>query len=191
MVHWMQIQLPGLQITLNPHIACYPNGKNKASHVNILDLSAQQKEAAQAGATLSISKPGWPASRPTVGLVCSPLSSAVDYSAGRNNWHTVAMARDGNTIWVHDPDYYSANYTEYENQRVISVHGNKMVKELINQWPGVEGVWYQGPPPTFAQGQGECQGRSAQWVEHTLNGSNPWPPNTPGTGGEWHFHRKN
>jgi hypothetical protein len=46
-----------------------------------------------------------------------------------NTWHTVAVAREGDIIWVHNPEY---DYTQYsQNPRVRDVGGTKMVRELI------------------------------------------------------------
>jgi hypothetical protein len=40
-----------------------------------------EAEAARLGATLSVAKPLWPASRPVVGLVTFSMSSAVNHQA--------------------------------------------------------------------------------------------------------------
>jgi hypothetical protein len=175
-------------------IATYASAKDKASEVNSASTVAEQI-AAQAGVTRSVALAKWPARTPVVGVVTSSLSHAAQHQAGQNDWHTVAMAREGDTVWVHDPDYrlsngYASSAPGYR-RRVASVPGTRMVKALIDQMPSVSGVWFQGPPATFSQGQLQCMGRSALWVEHTLQGTAPWPPNTPGTGGTWTFHHKN
>jgi hypothetical protein len=177
------------QVQPVPIIATYKGQKDKQAEIQSSSTEAEQ-DAAKAGATLSSAKPKWPTGRPVVGVVTSPMSSAVAHQAGQNDWHTVAMAREGNTIWVHDPQYTAADYPPHQRRRVALVPGNKMVKALIDEWPGVTGVWFQGPPSTFSMGQQQCMGRSALWVEHTLHGTSPWPPNSP-DGGTWTFHHKN
>ena len=179
-----------IQVTPATKIATYASAAEKNSEVAAAG-TAQQRADAAAGHTLSVARPSWPASRPVAGVVTSPLSSAVDHQQGRNEWHTVAMAREGNKVWVHDPSYQAADYAGSARPRVASVPGNKMVGQLVSQWPNVSGVWYQGPPNSFAQGQQQCMGRSALWVENTLQGAAPWPPDTRGSGGNWSFHYKN
>jgi hypothetical protein len=175
-------------------IATYPRGQDKKAEIAATSTQAEQA-AAEAGVVLSSAKSHWPAKQPVVGVVVSRLSSAVDLQEGRNDWHAVAMARDGDTVWVHDPEYslyseYASSAPEYR-RRVALVPGTRMVQALIQEWNGVKGVWFQGPPDAFTQDQQQCMGRSALWVEQTLNGTLPWPPNTPGTGGTWTFHHKN
>jgi hypothetical protein len=190
LANWAAALTPPANSPIRPatKIATYVSRKEKQSEAAASGTDAE-REAANLGATVSVAKPLWPASRPVVGLVTSSMSSAVDHQAQQNDWHTVAMARDGNTVWVHDPQYAEANYPP-ELRRVALVPGNRMVKALIDEWPGVTGVWYQGPPSTFNNGQQQCMGRSALWVEHTLNSTSPWPPNAI-NGGTWIFHRKN
>jgi hypothetical protein len=182
---------PGaVQLTAATVVATYATAKDKRSEDGAA-LTEDEKASAQAGATVSTARSSWPASKPVVGVVTSPISDAVQHQSGLNVWHTVAMAREGNTVWVHDPEYKVADHAEATRLRVASVRGNKMVKALVDQWPTVQGVWYQGPPDTFTQSQQQCMGRSALWVEHTLQGTAPWPPDTPGSGGTWTFHHKN
>jgi hypothetical protein len=178
-----------------PVVATYASARDKKSEVNSNPKDSSAWLAAKAGATLSVATPKWPARRAVLGVVTSSMSNATEHQASESRWHTVAMAREGNTVWVHDPDYslankYASSSPNYR-RRVALVPGISMVKALIDQWPGVDGIWLQGPPTTFAQGQQQCMGRSALWVEHTLQGTAPWPPNTPSLGGTWTFHYKN
>jgi hypothetical protein len=177
------------QIQLVTKIATYVSHKDKQTEIASSPTQTEE-DAAKLGATLSTTRSLWLASRPVVGLVTSPMSSAVQHQAQQNDWHTVAMARDGDTVWVHDPQYAEADYSSHPRKRVASVPGNKLVKALIDQWPRVRGVWYQGPPSTFSSGQQQCMGRSAMWVDSTLDSTSPWPPNSP-NGGTWIFHHKN
>lgn len=197
LVHWAEALAPSADppgVTPVPLVATYTGAKDKKSEVESASTQAE-KQAAEAGATLSVAKPKWPAKKPIVGVVTSSLSNAHQHQVGENNWHTLAMARDGDVVWVHDPEYsllaeYASSDPAYR-RRVALVPGTKMVKALIDDWKGVTGVWFQGPPATFTQGQQQCMGRSALWVEQTLDGTLPWPPNTSGSGGTWTFHHKN
>jgi hypothetical protein len=181
-------------VTPAPVILTYANAKDKRSEVKSASTEEEQS-AALAGAVLSTALAKWPARTPTIGVVTSSLSNAYAHQAREDNWHTVAVARDGDTVWVHDPEYrLSAGYASSDptyRRRVSLVPGTSMVKALIDRCPGVTGVYFQGPPAQFTQGQQQCMGRSALWVEHTLQGTAPWPPNTPGSGGTWTFHHKN
>lgn len=173
-------------------ILAYVHNKEKQSEVGSSNKSHQEAEAAQAGLTLSAAEKNWSATKACVGLVTSSQSSAYDHNAlKRNDWHMVAVARDGKDVWVHDTQY---DYTEFEDKkrpRVRDVRGVKMVHELVKKWTGVRQVFFQGPPPEYQGGdQLECMGRSVLWVQETLNGNLPWPPNGPG-GGVWHSHYKN
>lgn len=96
-------------VQLVTKIATYINQRGKQTEIQSSSTDAE-KQAARLGATLSTTRSLWLAGRPVVGVVTSPMSSAVDIQAQQNNWHTVAMARDGDTVWVHDPQYAEANH---------------------------------------------------------------------------------
>jgi hypothetical protein len=79
---------------------------------------------------------------------------------------------------VHDPAYGAAAHAETA-KRVDRVYGVSNVRRLISDWQPVQGVWFQGLPPSYlaSPNQMECMGRSAQWVEETANGTLSWTPN--------------
>jgi hypothetical protein len=182
---------PALVPRVNPYVATYKDAKDKTSWVGMEDLTPTEKAEYARGATLSGATKEWRAGG-SVGLVTSCMSSASSQSQGQNNWHTVAMARNGSTVWVHDSEYNAAEHAG-NVKRVDGVHGTGNVHRLIHQWAPVQGVYFQGPPPSYVArpGQLECMGRSAQWVDAILNGTLPWPPNRDPSGGEWTFHYRN
>jgi hypothetical protein len=142
-------------------VLAYKNRKTKDEEVAA--ATATQRDAAKAAHTISSAVKHWPATKPCVGLISSPLSDAVSHQQGQNEWHMVAMARQGNDVWVHDPSYNAEQYKDKERRRIADVGGTKMVQELVAQWPQVRGVWFQGPPKTYEEGKQECLGRSAMW----------------------------
>ncbi|KAH5708167.1 hypothetical protein HBI81_256450 [Parastagonospora nodorum] len=101
------------------------------------------------------------------------------------------MARKGNEVWVHDPAYDAEAHRGTVKR--VEMAGNTNVHRLVQQWNPVRQVYYQGPPTTYLSQPGnmECMGRSAQWVEATINGTLPWPPNSDPSGGQWETHSKN
>lgn len=174
---------------VNPHIATYKDRKHKDSFVNMPGLDAQERAAYEAGATAPTAVRDWVSSG-SVGVVCSSLTNAADL-ATKNDWHCVGMARLGEKVWVHDPAYNPEDH--HGNVKRVEITGNTMTHQLVQHWNTVRQVHFQGPPPEYlAQpGQMECMGRSAQWVEATVNGTLPWPPDSNSSGGQWYAHYKN
>jgi hypothetical protein len=43
-----------------------------------------------------------------IGIVCSPIPSAMEIKQGSNNWHAVGFARQGSRVRVHDPAFKRA-----------------------------------------------------------------------------------
>jgi len=170
-----------------PGVATYDSGKKKADWVGITGLSAVQKAEYKAGMTKSAAAKHFVNSG-SIGLVTSSLSNAAQNAVGENEWHTVAMARHQGTVFVHDPAYNAASYGGAP--RMADVGGTRMVQALVGEWPKVEGAYYQGPPSGYNRNQQECMGRSAQWMEGTVAGTLPWPPNVQPQGGQWTWHSK-
>jgi hypothetical protein len=194
MVDYMQTlpaQYPGSSLKVCPVVATYPNGAVKKGWVQQPTLSDAEKSEYARGATTSGAAKGWTQGG-TVGVVTSSMSDAVSPSTGSNDWHTVAMARHGNKVWVHDPAYSAAAHAGNVH-RIDGVSGGGMVHKLVHQWPQVEGAFFQGRPVGSVGGHGqlECMGRSAQWVEATVAGTLPWPPNHDPSGGTWTWHYRN
>jgi hypothetical protein len=176
---------------VNHHIATYKDGASKRSWTSMPGLSPQEKDEYSRGTTIFGAIKDWRAGG-SIGVVTSSMSSASEQSQHENNWHTVAMARQGSKVWVHDPAYDSAAYAG-SVKRVDGVPGTANVRRLIQQWPNVRGVYFQGPPSSYMEisGQMECMGRSAQWVAETRHGTLPWPPDSSSLGGQWTFHSRN
>lgn len=172
-----------------PVIATYTTGKQKKSWTDQPQLTDNEKAWYTCGATLSTAAKSWKASG-TVGVVQSSMLNAAEVSQGGNQWHAVAVARDGDQVFVHDPEYREATYVR-SRRRMENVHGAGNIHKLALDWARVRGAWFQGPPDSFEEGQAECMGRSAQWVEATVNGTLPWPPNKDSSGGQWIWHDKN
>lgn len=125
-----------------------------------------------------------------MGLVASCISNAKQQSDGRNDWHTVAVARHGERVWIHDPGYSPASVAHGQRRRILDVGGNGMVHQLLKTCR-VERACYQGPPSTYPSDLGECMGRSAHWIQQTLCGNLPWPPDADPSGGDWIEHTLN
>jgi hypothetical protein len=175
---------------VNPHVATYRDGAAKAAWTGQQGLSEAEAEDYRKGATRSVAAKSWVA-RGSIGLVTSSLSSASEQAQGLNDWHTVAMARLGDQVWVHDPGYDAAAHAGNVN-RMDAVAGTRMVHALVREhFPSVQGVYFQGPPSTHARPQLECMGRSTQWVEATVAGTLPWPPNRDASGGQWKWYYQN
>jgi hypothetical protein len=176
---------------VNGLVATYPTGKIKDSWTGMPSLSQQEKDEYKRGATVSGTIKGWSAGG-SIGVVTSCMSSASAQSQGENNWHTVAMARKGDKVWVHDPAYIATAHAG-NVKRVDTVPGSRIVHSLVQNWSPVQGVYFQGPPSSYTAipGQMECMGRSAQWVDATINGTLPWPPDSNDSGGQWAFHYRN
>jgi hypothetical protein len=193
MADYMQTRLPtnypNTPLKICPVVATYPTRAVKKSWTEQNGLSAKEKGEYARGATLSTAAKSWTQGG-TVGVVTSSLSSASAQSQGGNDWHTVAMARQGNNVWVHDLGYEAGAHGG-NVRRVDGVHGTGMVQRLVQSWPQVQGVYFQGPPTSYKPGQLECIGRSAQWVDATVGGRLPWPPNKDSSGGTWTWHNRN
>lgn len=180
-------------INVCPLVVAYKDGKQKTSWVAAGEATAEQREEAGACVTLSAFNKAWRAAG-SVGVVVSCMDNAPELSTlDTSNWHAVAVAQQGDTVWIHDPAYNSLDYAEQEKPRMDRVHGTRLVHLLVKEWKSVKHIWLQGPEPEHqvALGDGlQCMGRSAQWIEATLDGTLPWPPNGP-NGGRWTEHRKN
>jgi hypothetical protein len=182
-------QYPGAHPRVCPVVATYPSGAIKKTWTGQTGQTPEEKAEYARGATLSAAAKHW-TQQGVVGVVTSSLSSASELSQGANEWHTVAMARDGNRVFVHDAAYDAATHAG-NVKRVDGVSGTGMVHRLVHTWPQVQGVYFQGPPSSYDPTQRECMGRSAQWVEATVNGTLPWPPNHDASGGVWTWHDRN
>jgi hypothetical protein len=181
---------PGIKICAL--VPSYPDGKTKSGYMNQAGLSPTDKEEYEAAATLSAAIKEWRAGG-TIGLVTSSLSDAVALSTGQNNWHTVAVVRIGSTVWIHDPAYQFLDHKGKTN-RMDSINGTKMVYRMVQEWKAVTEIWVQGPDPKFAarlDNNLDCMGRSAQWIDATVSGQLPWPPNRDASGGVWIQYLRN
>lgn len=97
----------------------------------------------------------------------------------------MAIVRKSTTIWIFNPEFLESDYTEaLQPLRLASIRGVRIVQSLVKNI-GANGAKIQH---CFIQGIGEkdhptCIGRSIQWMESTLDGSNPDPfipgPNQP------------
>lgn len=185
-------QQPGAALRVNAAVATYKNGNVKKSWVSAPDASESEKADLARGSTVSVAKKGFPGSG-SVGVVVSGMTNAAQQSAtGDSDWHAVAMARQGQEVWVHDPAYHAEHHAG-TNHRMDAVPGTSHVRNLVLEWQPVDKVWFQGPPATYLQGSSEmeCMGRSVQWVQATVDGTLPWPPNADSTGGQWTSHYRN
>ncbi len=170
------VQQPGTNTTsyrVAPIVAAYPTAAHRSQAVSgALPLDQQQY---QAGAVVGAATRYYPTTAGGVGMVTSPLQSAAQSSAsGVNDWHTVGVLRQGQTVWVHDPAYQMHSQT-----RLPMIPGTSNVTRLLNStgFGTVSQVQVQG----FGSSQQDCMGRSAQWVDNVTNAPGavaPYPPNT-------------
>lgn len=197
MVQWVEDQAVSQALTAQhsgplvcSKVATYPTGIVKATYTKQQGKTEAELAEYRCGATLSVAARQWLASTPMVGLVTSSMSNACEQSMGENNWHTVAVARDGRDLWVYDPAYDAAEHAG-NLKRIDTVRGNSMVKKLADRWTGIQGAFYQGPPSRNHTDHLTCMGRSIQWIDATVRGVLPWPPNKDATGGSWTYHYRN
>jgi hypothetical protein len=168
--------LPNQSQLANPYQVCprIPTYSNQAQRSQIIQGSVNPTDrvAAQMGTTVSSAVPFFPSQRGGVGVVCSPLNSALP--SDTNDWHMVGFLRQGNTAWVYDPAYVMDSQT-----RLPMIPGTSNVSRLLAQ-PGLTAVRH-----VQVQGAGlaepQCMGRSVQWVDnvnHHPHASMPYPPQT-------------
>ena len=185
MVEWIEsLESPNDDIYICPLVATYPNAKTRDSYLSD-ELSDEEALAFKKGAVLSAARKRWKTSG-TVGLVTSNMSNAVEMKDS-NDWHTVAMALQGSKVWVHDPAYYVDDH-KGNVPRMDQANGTSMVRKLVMDFRSVvkgKTVQWQGPPSDHPRGQQDCMARSAQWIQATIDGTLPWPPDSDARGGEW------
>lgn len=98
-----------------------------------------------------------------------------------NDWHAVAVVRKGNTMWIYNAEFLEADYAAaLQPLRLASIRGVRIVQSLVKNI-SAHGAALQH---CFITGLGEkdqqaCIGRSIQWIESVLDGTNP-DPFTPG-----------
>lgn len=173
-------------IEVCPVIATYKDKKHKDNCIKSLDPEVDDVNEYKAGATISSATKAWRKTRPTIGLVCSSISPASVARAEGNEWHMVVLATHNNTIFIHDPNFNFATHAgSVRSFKDVPMNSTTipMVKSHFTQ---ATEVWLQGPPSGFDRSAGECMGRSLQWLEATVSGQLPWPPNATAAGGQWH-----
>ncbi|KAF1358829.1 hypothetical protein EJ07DRAFT_179560 [Lizonia empirigonia] len=178
-------------IEICPVIARYPDKKHKDACIKRIDPEVDDVEEYKAGATIASATKQWRKSRPTIGLVCSKITAAHVKQDEGNKWHMVALATaNSSEIFVHDPNFDAAAYTSgrksFKDVRMNPITQLMLQKHFIMATE----VWLQGPPSDYDRDLGECMGCSAQWLEATVTGKLPWPPNSTAAGGEWHRLKK-
>jgi hypothetical protein len=102
-------------VLVNPVVATYRDDKQK----RVRHIPAYGRNAGTTSAFLK----HFPATRPTVGIVVSPMSNAVELP-WRDSWHAVAVARDGADLFVYDPAYTGIYSTD---ARIRDVPGTGIV----------------------------------------------------------------
>lgn len=177
-------------------VIAYPNSAVKNSWVDALHDSDTAREAYRCCATLSAGRRAWK-QKGTIGLVVSCMDNAKELSENmaerETAWHLVAVAWQGDTVWVHDSAYYYPDHAGSVN-RIDSIRGTRMVYLLLQEWKSVKYIWVQGPEPEHRaqlEDQLECMGRSAKWIEATISGTLPWPPDADTRGGRWKQYNRN
>jgi hypothetical protein len=153
-----------------PVVATYADQAHRTRLINGALLI--DKPHYQAGVTVSTAAPYFPAGVGGVGVVCSPLDSAVGFQ--NNNWHHVGVLRHGNSAWIHDPAYVMGSQT-----RLPAIPGTSNVTRLLNTHilKGVNYVQVQG----LGGNTQDCMGRSVQWVDNVIQHPNATAPFPLGT----------
>jgi hypothetical protein len=108
-----------------PIVATYPTAAQRMQAVN--GALPQDRQQYQAGAVVGATTRYYPTGIGGVGMVTSPLQSAAQSSAGSNDWHTVGVLRQGQTVWVHDPAYQMGSQA-----RLPMIPGTSNVTRLFN-----------------------------------------------------------
>ena len=88
--------------------------------------------AAQQGVSLSSAVRHFPSQQGGIGIVCSPMHSAV--APATNDWHMVGFLRQGDTAWVYDSAYVMGSQTRLP---MIPGVGNVVRMLALPQMKGV------------------------------------------------------
>lgn len=121
-------------------------------------------------------RPYLPAGVGGIALVVSAYQNAVQ-SRDANDWHAVVVIRKGSTLWIFNPEFNEASYSHVLRPlRLASICGVRVVQSLVKNI-GAVGASIQH---CFMQGLNKqegptCIGRSVQWMEDFLDGSNADP----------------
>lgn len=97
-----------------------------------------------------------------IGIVTSPMQSAAQASVGTyNDWHAVAVLRQGPTVWIYDPSYVIGSQT-----RLPMIPGTSNVTRLLNStgFGTIDQIQVSGAGSDLPN----CMGRSAQWVDNVI-----------------------
>ena len=166
---------PNSPVAITNRIASYRDANSKRAWEGSIDSEADKERYSicttvlQAASTLPSRGNG------TIGVVCSPISSAMDIKQGTNNWHTVGFARRGPNVWIHDPAFRVVP----QSRRIRDRPMINMARLMVGGWKEVKFVYIQGPPAELTvetESREDCMARSAQWIEDVVKGSIPWPP---------------
>jgi hypothetical protein len=106
-------------------------------------------------------------------LVTSPYQNAAAATQA-NDWHAVAVVRRGNTLWIFNPEFRNAEYAAAQQPlRLVSIHGVRIVQSLVKAISkhGVE-IQHCFITGISEQNNMSCIGRSVQWMEGILDGTN-------------------
>lgn len=162
-------------------IPMYHSGSQKGTWTKQTGLTPAELQAYERGTTPSSARKEWKA-KGSIGIVCSSLYAApVLSSAGATiEWHVVGVARDEQTVWIHNCDFDPAE------ERLPNIPGVAIVMSMLKEWPSIQTVRMQGAPGGVPPGPQQCMGRSALWIQKTLAKDLPWPPDSDSSGGTWY-----
>lgn len=157
-----------------PIVATYSRKEQRDSCIRNTTPGVQQ-QAVAAGVSVNSVLQYFPSGQGGVGAVVSFLSNATQWwQPANNNSHAVGVLRQGNTIWIFDPQYVMGSAT-----RLPSIRGLRNVTRMLQapSFSSVTMIQVQGIGNTRA----ECMGRTAEWIDNVAQAPgalSPYPPNT-------------
>jgi hypothetical protein len=168
-------QYPNSPVAITARIASYRDANSKRAWEGSIDDEADKERYSICTTVLQAASTFPSRGDGTIGVVCSPISSAMDIKQGANNWHIVGFARRGPNVWIHDPAFIAVPQSGRIRDRPMV----KMARLMVEVWKEVKFVYIQGPPAELTaetDSREDCMARSAQWIEDVVKGSIPWPP---------------
>jgi hypothetical protein len=152
---------------VSPIVACY---STSVQRLNAIDSALPEDQPQyKAGCVVGSATRFYPSGTGGIGMVTSPYANAAISSAtGSNEWHTVALLRHKDTVWIHNPAY-TPSTTSSQPERLSMIPGMSNVTRLLDSrgFGAITYIFIQGPDVPVQESM-ECMGRSAQWVDNVI-----------------------
>jgi hypothetical protein len=166
--------IPQPNYCMAPIVATY-RSQNHRDFCIAATTAGIEQDAVSAGRSVTSVLPYFPSGQGGVGAVVSHLSNATQWwRPGQNNAHAVGVLRQGNTLWIYDPQYRMGTAT-----RLPMIPGTRSVGAMLGKpsFSSVSMIQVQGLGDTHAQ----CMGRTAEWIDNVVRAPGAVAPFPPGT----------